>query len=337
MTDQLLTDISGPLPRRLADQGDGTVAEVVVVAAGGGGGGGEVSGEVDVTDRAGRVVGVVSLDPAALAALESTTVVLDADSLAQLETINVNVGLTDTQLRNTPVPVSGTVVDSTMVALQKAEDAPHVSGDQGIMALAVRNDGGAALAGTNGDYVPVTTDSSGALWVRLSAAVNEDAAAASGFAGMGILAVRRDAEATTVSADGDFAEVQVDSVGRVKVNGKITDASIAVPSDVQSVFRTQSFLTTTALAAAGVFTGAGVDAINFRRITGRVVASHAGVLHIEHSDDNVTWDSVDPLTVAAGVAYGFDTPIFARHVRLRYVNGATAQTSFRLSGYLSAA
>lgn len=232
MGDQLLTDISGPLPRKLADQGDGTVAEVVVVA-GGAGGGGEGG------------------------------------------------GLTDTQLRATPVPVG----DVALVALQKAEDA----------------------------------------------------AAASGWSGLGVLAVRRDAEASTVGADGDFAEVQVDSAGRVKVNGKITDATIAVPSDIQSVFRTQSFLSTAVLGAAGVFTGAGVDALNFRRITGRVVASHAGVLHIEHSDDNATWDSVDPLTVAAGVAYGYDVPVFARYIRLLYVNGATAQTSFRLSGYLSAA
>jgi hypothetical protein len=49
--------------------------------------------------------------------------------------------------------------------LGKAEDAAHTSGDVGIMALAVRNDAGGALAGTTGDYIPLTTDSSGALRV----------------------------------------------------------------------------------------------------------------------------------------------------------------------------
>jgi hypothetical protein len=69
-------------------------AEVVVAVnedgtAIGGGGGGEVSGEIDVTDRVGRLVGVVSLDAAALTALENTTVLIDAASLAGLESISV--------------------------------------------------------------------------------------------------------------------------------------------------------------------------------------------------------------------------------------------------------
>lgn len=49
--------------------------------------------------------------------------------------------------------------------LGKAEDALHSSGDTGVMALAVRNDAGGPLAGTTGDYIPFTTDSTGALRV----------------------------------------------------------------------------------------------------------------------------------------------------------------------------
>jgi hypothetical protein len=49
--------------------------------------------------------------------------------------------------------------------LGKAEDAAHTSGAVGVMALAVRNDAGTALAGTTGDYIPLSTDSSGALMV----------------------------------------------------------------------------------------------------------------------------------------------------------------------------
>jgi len=49
--------------------------------------------------------------------------------------------------------------------LGKAEDAAHTTGDTGISVLAVRNDGGAALAGTTGDYIPLTTDSLGRLYV----------------------------------------------------------------------------------------------------------------------------------------------------------------------------
>jgi hypothetical protein len=55
-------------------------------------------------------------------------------------------------------------IDSSITALSKAEDSVHVSGDQGIMSLAVRNDAGTALAG-DGDYIPFSTDATGALRV----------------------------------------------------------------------------------------------------------------------------------------------------------------------------
>lgn len=53
----------------------------------------------------------------------------------------------------------------TLAALSKAEDAAHVSGDTGVMALAVRKDTAAAQAGTDGDYSPLLTDANGRLHV----------------------------------------------------------------------------------------------------------------------------------------------------------------------------
>lgn len=50
--------------------------------------------------------------------------------------------------------------------LAKAEDAAHASGDYGFMALAVRKDTAAAVAGTDGDYIPLIVDSSGRLHVN---------------------------------------------------------------------------------------------------------------------------------------------------------------------------
>lgn len=50
--------------------------------------------------------------------------------------------------------------------IEFAEDAPHVSGDLGVMALGVRQDTLAALGGTTGDYVPSQYDELGALWTR---------------------------------------------------------------------------------------------------------------------------------------------------------------------------
>jgi len=46
--------------------------------------------------------------------------------------------------------------------LGKAEDAPHASGDVGVMALAVRQDTQADF-GADGDYVPLSIDANGAL------------------------------------------------------------------------------------------------------------------------------------------------------------------------------
>ena len=49
---------------------------------------------------------------------------------------------------------------------QFAEDAAHTSGDIGTMALGVRKDTAASLAGTDGDYEPPIFDATGRQWVN---------------------------------------------------------------------------------------------------------------------------------------------------------------------------
>jgi len=56
--------------------------------------------------------------------------------------------------------------------LAKAEDAAHSSGDIGVMALGVRNDDLAALAGADGDYAPLQVTQNGAL--LMCPAANDD-------------------------------------------------------------------------------------------------------------------------------------------------------------------
>lgn len=69
------------------------------------------------------------------------------------------------------ITVDGTVDISSVVPgtgatnLGKAEDAAHADGDVGVMALAVRNDTLAALAGADGDYAPLQVNADGALYV----------------------------------------------------------------------------------------------------------------------------------------------------------------------------
>lgn len=51
--------------------------------------------------------------------------------------------------------------------LTKREDDAHVSGDPGIVALGVRKDTAAALAGADSDYTPFLSDASGRLWTSV--------------------------------------------------------------------------------------------------------------------------------------------------------------------------
>lgn len=110
--------------------------------------------------------------------------------------------------------------------LGKAEDAPHASGDVGVMALGVRQDTATAL-GANGDYVPPIFDASGRLHANVglvtpgTAATNlgkaEDAVAANGDTGVAALAVRQDTLSSSVSNNGDYATFKVDSLGALWV------------------------------------------------------------------------------------------------------------------------
>lgn len=63
--------------------------------------------------------------------------------------------------------LTGGVVPNTGVTnLGKAEDAVHTSGDVGVFALGVRNDGTTVLTSADGDYSPLATDGFGALYMR---------------------------------------------------------------------------------------------------------------------------------------------------------------------------
>jgi len=97
---------------------------------------------------------------------------IDTDGNALLTTIDADtsaiaVSVASIDSDTTTIASDTTSIDATLTALSKAEDSVHGSGDQGIMALAVREDGGTALA-ADGDYIPLTTDSTGRLRVSPS-------------------------------------------------------------------------------------------------------------------------------------------------------------------------
>jgi hypothetical protein len=103
----------------------------------------------------------------AYGALDSATIVTTTDGFPVQFVANSTVAATN----------AGTFVvqenGGALTALQLidnivlAEDAAHASGDPGVQMLAVRKDTAASLAGTDGDYQPLITDSTGKLHVNV--------------------------------------------------------------------------------------------------------------------------------------------------------------------------
>lgn len=122
---------------------------------------------------------------------------------------------------------------------QFAEDVAHTTGDLGTQLLAVRNDAGTTLAGTTGDYAPLSLDSSGALRVVGSSGTTqfaEDIAHTTGDATVFVGALRRDTTPTSSSgAAGDYSAINVDANGRLYTNTVLYDAAgaaLTLNSDV---------------------------------------------------------------------------------------------------------
>lgn len=65
-------------------------------------------------------------------------------------------------------------------------------------------------------------------------------------------------------------------------------------------------------------------------ITGSIFADQAGTIHIEQSGDGTNWDVDTNYAVTANSGKGFSEQIILPYVRVRYVNGATPQTIFRV-------
>jgi len=99
------------------------------------------------------------------------------------------------------------------------EDSAHVSGDKGNFMLAVRRDADTSMVSADGDYAPLQVDENGRLKVVADLEVNismekaEDSAHTDGDIGSFSLGVRQDTLASSVSADGNYAALKVNSRG----------------------------------------------------------------------------------------------------------------------------
>lgn len=143
----------------------------------------------DVTDRAGRAVGVVS---AANLDVALSTRLKPADTLAAVTTVTTVTAVTAVTAITNALPtgtnslgkisdITTSVVPGTAATnLGKAEDAAHVSSDTGVLVLAVRADvpnlPTAASTSANTDYAAPAVDDHGVVWVRKRQLVTYSAA-----------------------------------------------------------------------------------------------------------------------------------------------------------------
>ena len=161
------------------------------------------------------------------------------------------------------VDVTSITPGTTATSLGKAEDAGHTTGDVGVMALAVRNDAGTSLAGTDLDYVPLTVNASGALYVTGGGGGTqyvEDDAAAADPTGTVLMLIRDDLPvAGLVSLDGDNVAARGNNFGGQYVTLMGSDGATLVPAAAALADNTSNPTTTGIAVYNMVFDGSTWD------------------------------------------------------------------------------
>lgn len=143
----------------------------------------------------------------------------------------------------------------------------------------------------------------------------------------------------SVSIHGSLPALSAGSnvIGKVGIDGissmSLDDAMIVLPTDAQGVKKTKQIDTTTALAASAAYTGSTINTSTERRITGIVAADKDGTFAIEASVNGTNWYTVYTQEITNETPHGFDVPCYTEYTRVKYTNGAEAQTSFILVAY----
>ena len=94
---------------------------------------------------------------------------------------------------------------------------------------------------------------------------------------------------------------------------------------------------TTALGVSGVFTGTFVEVTNYSSVTVSVISDVASAINglvFQWSSDGTNVDRTEQSSVLAGTGRAFALTVRARYFRIKYTNGTTAQTTFRLGSIL---
>lgn len=155
----------------------------------------------------------------ALSGIQTAVELIDnaiSGSEMQVDIVSGNVGVTGTVTVDLGANNDVTIDNSSIV---HAEDTAHNTGDAGFMALGVRQDTQVDF-GADGDYVPLSIDSAGAVRVTgggggTQYSIDDAAPTVVTLAGT----IRDDSLTTLTEADGDASTLRVNSQGALHVTG----------------------------------------------------------------------------------------------------------------------
>ena len=262
---------------------------------------------------------------------------VDADKHAQVDV------LTAANPSNLDTPLSTRASESTLGAVR--DRLPPSLTASGNLKTAIQED---AVGLVKSSQLPSSLTASG----NLKAAVVEDAV---GLAKSSDLSAVQPRNLTQIAGtaltgrdwSGDFAKLQnldtalsqaINNLNLLKVNGTTltgadwTQYFSALPTIRDRINELSGVLasTTTALGANASYTSGSFTVSGYGRIVGSCYADQAGTLYVEQSSDGTNFDVQSTFSYSAGALLGFSVEVVAPTARVRYVNGATAQTVFRL-------
>lgn len=118
----------------------------------------------------------------------------------------------------------------------------------------------------------------------------------------------------------------------IQITNKVNPKDVLKGGFIQSVF---DWIGTAYLGIAVTSTSEWLRVQDFAWLVGSIVSDASGTAYFEFSsDEGTTVTYVAEVAVTGGVATadsGIEVECIPGHVRIRYVNGAVAQTSFLLS------
>ncbi len=173
-----------------------------------------------------------------------------------------------------PLPVDiGSATVTVNIEGDYAEDSGHTTGDRGLFILAVRNDNDTALAGTDLDYIPLSTDSAGHLLTHDDADAVIDTVVGGSDSGIAMLAKHQEDQVHLTTADGDYDILTLDSIGSLHVNAEahhVFDAMNATTGWSVINDDTDNLATTTKHVT-------GTNAITFDKVNGAGNTTFCGI------------------------------------------------------------